>query len=159
VIHDGAISSRNTTAFKSVVVGLVVLMTAVSLWRAIVLGITERGAPPPLLDTWMFPLFGLLVLGAVLAFIVPLRHVRIHDGVFWVRGSGGEIDVPFALVVSIRQPSLLNVRPVTVTLREAVPGLGHRFRFLPRAADGHLTTVDAFTVGELRATVRARTGT
>jgi hypothetical protein len=88
-----------------------------------------RGAAPPSIG---FEFLGMWVLASafILWISVPLKRVRRGDGALLVSNYITEWRVPFALVADVSQNRWVNVRPITIRLRED-PGCGRKVVFMP----------------------------
>jgi hypothetical protein len=101
----------------------------ISAW----LGVPSAGKsnpPPPGMD---FVFLGVWIVGSIfiLWFSVRLKRVSMDARQLLVSNYRREISIPFNAILDVRQNRWVNLRPVTIYLREATE-FGDRITFMPK---------------------------
>ena len=89
-----------------------------------------RSEPPPGLQ-WVVVTIWLIGSAGILRFTMPLKRVELRDGRLYVSNYRREWEIVPRDIVSVRQNRWVNARPIRVTLRHDVDGLGSSFTFVP----------------------------
>jgi hypothetical protein len=89
----------------------------------------ETGAATPALQ-WLFLVLFAVGILVLLAFVVPLKRVRLEPDGLRVSNYFREITVPFSNIERVRQNWLPTYRLITLDLRTETP-LGGRVIFMP----------------------------
>jgi hypothetical protein len=129
------LSSRWTYFVKFVFGPLwIVLLGAVAL-AAVIAPQTvlsgPRGEPAPAGFQWIIVVIWAIGSAGILRFTMPLKRVELRDSRLYVSNYRREWEIVPRDILSVRQNRWVNARPVRVTLRHDVDGLGTSFMFIP----------------------------
>jgi hypothetical protein len=90
-----------------------------------------RGEPPPPGFQWIVVVIWAIGSAGILRFTMPLKRVELREGRLYVSNYRRDWELVPRDILSVRQSRWVNGRPVRVTLRHDVDGLGASFTFIP----------------------------
>ena len=91
----------------------------------------SRGEPPPPGFQWIVVVIWAIGSAGILRFTMPLVRVELRNGRLYVSSYRREWEIVPRDILSVRQSRWVNGRPIRVTLRHDVDGLGTSFSFIP----------------------------
>jgi predicted PurR-regulated permease PerM len=127
-LSNGQLSSSVTFIYKFVFPAIWILIGGFLLFVTVE-GIHRTSLPDTL--TWLLIvvpwLFGIVFL---LWFAAPILRVELRDGRIYASNYRREIEIQRSDIASVTQNVWVNVRPITLHLRNETP-FGTRIRFIP----------------------------
>lgn len=123
------LSSRFTTAIRVLYLSAVTALLGGAVWSIL------DGTYIELVTSWRVAIALLLVASTLFVWrALAFMHVVLEGESMSVRGLRRSWVVPVALIADVEDWEHKGWRVVTVTLRESLPGLGRRVRFIPSLA-------------------------
>jgi hypothetical protein len=90
-----------------------------------------QGEPPPPGLQWIVVVIWAIGSAGIMRFTMPLKRVELRDGRLSVSNYRRQWELLPHDIHSVRQSRWVNGRPIRVTLRHDVDGLGTNFMFIP----------------------------